>query len=66
MNKVILGSKFFLLFLVKEDDCAMKDTTLVPLSNGHRFSWASRLLVIDHDVFTTYCGTISSTVVVSE
>ena len=66
MNKVILGFKFLLLLPVKEENCAMKDTILVPLSNGHRLSWVSRLLVIDHDVLTTYCGTISSTVVVSE
>ena len=44
----------------------MKNTMLAPLSNGHRLSWASRSLVIDHDVLTTYCGTISSTVVVHE
>ena len=66
MKTALLGSKFLLLLRVKEENCAMKDTILVPLSNGHRLSWASRLLVIDHDVLTTYCGTISSTVVVSE
>ena len=38
--------KVLLLFLVKEQDCAMKNTILAPLSNGHRLSWASRLLVM--------------------